>query len=191
MLDFLWNIDLTVFKFINQTLSYPWLDQLTPWLTDLNETLAFKIIVPLLFIFLFVRKYKRAGVTYFIFLILSLSVSDFVGGKIKKVVLRPRPFQVAEAQTIQKAEAKANRSFYSNHSSNMFTLATYTSYFFPAGKAALYGLATVIALTRVHTGVHFPSDILTGALMGCLWGFLFSRLVQFIVNKSGYGKTAG
>lgn len=173
MIDFLWNLDLAVFKFINQTLSYPWLDQLTPWLTDLNETLAFKIIFPLLFFVLFIRKYKRAGITYFIFLILSVSVSDFVGGKVKKIVLRPRPFQVVEAQTIHKAEAKANRSFYSNHSSNMFTLATYTSSFFPAGKIIFYGVATIIALTRVHTGVHFPSDILMGAFAGIFWD-LFS-----------------
>jgi undecaprenyl-diphosphatase len=183
MQDFIWNIDLTIFKFINQTLSFGWLDQITPILTDLDDIPGFKIAVPLLVFALFYKKFKRSGITYFLFLILALSTSDFVGGKIKKVFLRPRPFQVAETNAIQKASAGQNNSFYSNHSSNNFTAAVYLTAFFPAGQIAFFAVATTVALTRVHVGVHYPSDIIFGALVGILWGLLFIRLVKYLMIR--------
>ncbi len=189
MLDLLWNLDLTVFKFINQTLSIDWLDQMTPFLTNLDDYLWMKIALPLLIFFFFFKKYKRTGITYFLFLILSVSMSDFIGGKIKKIVLRPRPFQVIETQTILKAQAKENRSFYSNHSSNNFTAATYLTAFFPGGQIYFFAIATTIALTRVHVGVHYPSDILAGALMGLIWGLIFSRLVKYIITKKNENRS--
>ena len=189
MLDLLWNLDLTVFRFINQTLSFDWLDQITPVLTNLDDYLWIKIALPLVIFFFFFQKYKRSGITYFLFLILSVSMSDFIGGKIKKIVLRPRPFQVIETQTILKAEAKENRSFYSNHSSNIFTAATYLTAFFPGGQIYFFAIATTIALTRVHVGVHYPSDILAGALMGLIWGLIFSRLVKYIIAKKNENLT--
>jgi undecaprenyl-diphosphatase len=184
MQDFLWNIDLSIFKFINQTLSFGWLDQITPILTNLDQYRWFMIALLIISLFFFVKKYKRTGITYFLFLVLAVSMSDFAGGKIKKVVLRPRPFQVEETRAIQKAEAAENRSFYSNHSSNMFTAANYLTAFFPGAQIYFFTTATIIALTRIHVGVHYPSDVLFGSLMGLMWGFLFSRLIKFLIAKA-------
>ncbi len=183
MQDFLWKIDLTIFKFVNQTLSFAWLDQVTPILTDLDDVPGMKIVLPLLIFALFYKKFKRTGITYFLFLILALSTSDFVGGKIKKVFLRPRPFQLAETNAIQKATAGNNNSFYSNHSSNNFTAACFMTAFFPGGQLVFYAIATTVALTRVHVGVHYPSDIFAGALIGILWGLFFSRLVKSLTKR--------
>lgn len=183
MQDLLWNIDLALFKFFNQTPSLAWLDQITPIITDLHFHTWFNFVAPLILGFLFYKKFKRIGITYFLFLILAISMGDFVGGKVKKIVERPRPFQIAETQTIQKASGGENRSFYSNHASNMFTMAAYIAIFFPVARFGLYGLALIIALSRVHVGVHFPSDILFGAMMGIMWGWLFAYLVQRIVQK--------
>lgn len=180
MLLFLQQIDNEIFRFINQSLSYPWLDQITPIITDLHFLNWFKIPAVLLIIGLFIKKYKRQGITYFLFLLLSLSLSDFIGGRVKKVVQRPRPFQVEELHTIQKSPGGENKSFYSNHSSNMFTLATYVSAFFPGGKILLFCLASLIAFTRVHVGVHYPSDVLAGALIGIVIGYILS---SFVKNK--------
>lgn len=184
MQDFFWNLDVTIFRFINQTLSFDGLNQITPWLTDLSHFTWFKIAAPLILIFCFYKKFKRIGITYFLFFILSVSTSDFTGGKVKKIILRPRPFQVTETQAIQRAQAAEDRSFYSNHTSNMFTAASYLSVFFPAAQIALYTAAVVIAFTRVHVGVHYPSDVLFGAMMGVIWGLSFNWLVQKIVRKS-------
>lgn len=189
MQDFLWNLDLVIFKFINQALSFDWLNQTTPVVTDLSHYTWFRILIPLIVIFFFYKKFKRAGITYFLFFILSLSTSDFIGGQIKKIVLRPRPFQITETQTIRRAPGAENRSFYSNHTSNMFTAAKYLSAFFPQARLGLYAAAMIIGFTRIHVGVHYPSDVLFGALIGVLWGLLFSMLAKKIALKlqiSGY-----
>lgn len=183
MSDFLWNLDLTLFKFINQTLSFSWLDQITPILTDLHHFTVIKFGLPLLVFFFFYKKYKFDAKTYFLFFMLALAVSDFTGGRMKDVFKRPRPFQAEETGAIQKAPAGTNNSFYSNHSSNNFTAATYLTAFFPGGQIYFFSMATLIALTRVHVGVHYPSDILMGAFIGIFWGFIFSRLIKWIIAK--------
>lgn len=182
MSDLLLQFDITVFKFINQTLSNHFFDIFFPLLTDLDESKIFKITLAIILSGLFIWKFKRTGVTYFLFLVLTLSVSDFVGGQVKKAVERPRPFQLVEqTSAIQRAEGKKNRSFYSNHSSNTFAVATYVSAFFPPVAPYLFTAASVVAITRVYCGVHFPSDILMGALMGILWGLIISRLVKKLI----------
>lgn len=57
-------------------------------------------------------------------------------------------------------------SFPSGHSSAAFMMATLLGYFFPPLIIPLYCWATLVGCSRVMLGVHFPSDILVGALLG-------------------------
>ncbi len=183
MQEFLWNLDVLIFKFFNQTLSTPWLDQVTPVLTDLAHHNWFRIAAPILMLTAFYKKFKKSGLTYFMVFFVALSVGDFVGGKVKRIFERPRPFQVTEIGTIKKSDGGLDRSFYSNHASNMFTSASYLSSFFPGGKIVFYTVATLIGLTRMHVGVHYPSDVIVGAIIGILWGLLFSYLARRLEEK--------
>lgn len=189
MQEFLLNLDILIFQFFNQTLSTPWLDRVTPIITDLAHQNWFRIAAPLLLAFAFIKKYKRDGLTYFVIFFLAISMSDFVGGKVKRLFERPRPFQVLEIGTIQKSDGGLNRSFYSNHASNMFTTASYLSSFFPGGKILFYLCAVIIGLTRMHVGVHYPSDVIIGAIAGILWGLLFAWLARKVVEKTREKKT--
>ncbi len=186
MLDYLLNADHWILRQINSVLSHPWLDDFFIWITDLHKTPYFKIIVIPLLAFFFIKKYKREGLSLFLILIFSLSVSDFVGGRIKHLFERERPPQNQCLQVIQRTQA-GGYSFYSNHASNMFTFASYTSNFLPPLKLPLYTLATLVAYSRIYNGVHFPSDVFTGGFMGYLWGLLFSKiakqLLSFLKNR--------
>jgi undecaprenyl-diphosphatase len=108
---------------------------------------------------------------------LALSFSDFAGGRIKHYYGRPRPANNPEIQAITRSDA-GHYSFYSNHTSNMFTFATYASQFFPAAKIALYILAAAVGYSRIYNGVHYPTDVFGGMVMGLMWGYLFSFLVK-------------
>jgi undecaprenyl-diphosphatase len=57
-------------------------------------------------------------------------------------------------------------SFPSGHTSAAFMVATLLAYFFPALSVFLYGWATLVGCSRVMLGVHFPTDILVGAILG-------------------------
>lgn len=65
------------------------------------------------------------------------------------------------------------RSFPSGHATNAFTVATASGVLWPATLWALVPLAVLVAGSRVVLGVHFPSDVGAGALLGlCLGGFV-------------------
>ena len=63
----------------------------------------------------------------------------------------------------------------------MFCLAVYTGSFFPQAKLILIPFAVVIAYSRVYNGVHYPSDVLAGALAGVLIGLAIAYLAKYKV----------
>ncbi len=64
----------------------------------------------------------------------------------------------------------SSRSFPSGHSAAAMAFATGVSRCLPAAAAPLYGLAAVVSYSRVHTGVHFPGDVIGGAVSGLVVG---------------------
>lgn len=177
-MDFLIQLDHLLFIFINQTTASSWQDSFFPFITDLHKNQWFRVIVPLFVVGFFFHRYKTKGLLYFFLFLVSLSFSDFSGSQFfKKVVERPRPFQTEGLTAVQKSPAHGG-SFISNHAANMFVFATYTSAFFPAFRFALFALAIIIAYSRVYNGVHFPLDVVCGALWGITIGLLFILLAR-------------
>jgi membrane-associated phospholipid phosphatase len=84
-----------------------------------------------------------------------------VNQTIKRVVARPRP-QLDDLP--QLTHTMSQLSFPSAHSTTAFAAAR--AYRGLAPAPLLYGLAGTLALSRVYLGVHYPSDILAGALLG-------------------------
>jgi undecaprenyl-diphosphatase len=177
------NLDLWLFKIINQTFSNSFFDWLFPAITDLHKNNLFAIPVLIILFASLLCKFKKRAPLYFMFFILAVSTSDFTGGKIKHIFNRPRPFQNIEATSIQRSPASENTSFYSNHASNNFTFATLAGFVFPQGKVVFFIAATLISYSRVYNGVHYPSDVFTGALAGIFWGLCFQFLLNLILKK--------
>lgn len=175
MLTEILHFDYWLLTQINSVLSFAWGDIFFPWITDLHKTPYFKLIVIPLVLALFLKKYRAQGLALFMILLLAVGFSDFVGGRVKHLPQRERPFENSELQVIKRSDA-GGYSFYSNHSSNMFTFASYSSTFLPQLRIPLFLIAGAVAYSRVYDGVHYPSDVLAGSLLGLLWGLLFSKL---------------
>lgn len=108
---------------------------------------------------------------------------------LKNVISRPRPFAYNEDARIPR-EAKlsldARRSFPSGHSSTTFAAATFLGVvnerLNPGSSAnpwvwgASYAAATTTAVLRVMAGKHYPTDVLAGAGIGILFGWLVPKL---------------
>lgn len=180
-MEFILNLDQSLFQWINQIAVSSWADVFFPWITDLHKTIWFQgLVYPLLFI-LFVYKFQKKGIIVFLMGVLCVGFSDLAGNHLfKKNIERPRPFTVSKLNTIQRTNAHGY-SFVSNHSTNMFAFATYTSRMIPSATIPTFLIASIVAYSRVYNGVHYPSDVIVGALMGSLWGFLFSWIsIKFL-----------
>jgi membrane-associated phospholipid phosphatase len=86
---------------------------------------------------------------------------------VKPLGRRRRPDRAAEEVPVARhVRMPSSTSFPSGHSAAAFAFATGVGHVLPPAAIPLRGLAALIAYSRVHTGVHYPGDVVAGALMG-------------------------
>jgi undecaprenyl-diphosphatase len=115
--------------------------------------------------------------------ILLIIVSDQTGYRlIKELFARPRPCDVL-TDVITPIGCTGTYSFPSNHALNNFAAAVFFYRLFPKLKWVLFITASLIAISRVYLGLHYPSDIIGGALIGILLGYIFSQIALLTEKK--------
>jgi len=91
------------------------------------------------------------------------------------------------------ARAPSKLSFPSAHTTSSFAAATAFGRVEPRARLPLYGLAAGICLSRPYLGMHYPSDVLAGALLGTLIGGLVpgvgertleERMLAFVADRA-------
>ncbi len=84
---------------------------------------------------------------------------------VKTKLVRERPF--ISFENIQQAAPALDRySFPSGHTMHAFSFAILFSYYLPELSAAVWGFASLVAMSRVILGLHYPTDVAAGALLG-------------------------
>lgn len=147
-------MDLTLLMFFNQTLADPLLDTIMIGVTYLGLAL-----LPGWGVVLLLGKDRRTGLTILTSLVIGLALT-FV---FQYLALRPRPEQVRLLVPTPNFP-----SFPSGHATAAFSVAVIVALVYRRwyGWALALGGASLIALSRVYLGVHYPSDILGGAILG-------------------------
>lgn len=168
MWDWLIGIDQWLFFLVNHDAHTSWGDRLFPAITDLHKNDYFKFIfVPWLFL-VFIRLYWLRGVGLFLGLLLTLALTDLLGGQIIKPFFdRQRPVEALE-KAIQRAPHYGGGSFISNHAANTMAGAVYCARYIPQGRWLFMLIPLLIGFSRIYTGVHYPSDVLGGFVVGAL-----------------------
>lgn len=109
-----------------------------------------------------------------------------LGTDILKVLFeRPRPFSVfaSDPDAVKVIfDPPSSFSFPSGHASTAFSVAVILVTWFGVPRTAAYSFAILICLTRLYLGVHFPSDILAGAI----WGFAIALLWTKTLKARGF-----
>ncbi|HUE26361.1 MAG TPA: phosphatase PAP2 family protein [Solirubrobacteraceae bacterium] len=86
---------------------------------------------------------------------------------VKPVFRRRRPDRAGQhVPRSRRVRMPSSTAFPSGHSASAFAFATGVGQELPAAGFPLRALATAVAYSRVHTGVHYPSDVIAGALVG-------------------------
>ena len=188
MSDFLYSIDLMIFYFFNHTISLPILDKFFSIITSVNNWyIAYVILLGISW-----SKGGQRGKIAVLGVIILIVVSDQTGYRIlKEFFARPRPCDVL-SDVITPLGCTGTFSFPSNHALNNFAAAFFFYKLFPKLKWVLFITAGLVAISRVYLGLHYPSDIIGGALIGILFGYIFSllafslekKLVQIQLKKS-------
>lgn len=181
LLQQLLHIDYQVMLFVNRIMVHPILDTATLFM---RESI---LHIPLyLFILIYViQVFGKKGLWWFIGAVTLIACADLVSSHlIKDYFDRPRPcrdpFMVHQIRFLAKY-CGGNGSFTSSHAVNHFAFAAYT--FFTLGKLSpwvkyLFIWAAFIAYSQVYVGVHFPSDVLIGGLLGMLFGWFAARIAN-------------
>ena len=90
-----------------------------------------------------------------------------VNAAMKPLGRRRRPDRAArEVPIARHVRMPSSTSFPSGHSAAAFAFATGVGAVLPPAAIPLRGLAALVAYSRVHTGVHYPGDVVAGALIG-------------------------
>ena len=182
-MEFLYSIDLAIFYFFNHTISTGLLDKIFSIITDVNKWYIAYIILVGIAIF----KGGLRGKLVVISLIILIIVTDQTGYRLlKELFERVRPCN-ALSDAITPIGCAGGFSFPSNHALNNFAAAVFLLRLYPQYKWIFLITATLIAISRIYLGVHYPSDVLVGALIGSAFGYLFSiialKLEAYIISK--------
>lgn len=154
------SLDAQLFTFINQSLANGFFDSLFPLITRK----AWMLLLPLFLVTLF--KERKTAVTAFVLGLISFLLADWIANSLKYFFGRVRPCHVLEGARLL-VGCGTSFSMPSNHAVNAFAFIMpfylkHTSpirYFFIAA-------AVLVGFSRVYVGVHYPSDVVVGAMVG-------------------------
>jgi undecaprenyl-diphosphatase len=171
-------MDIQLFHFINSSMANPLFDVLMPALTHQG----YLLVIPLALYALYAgsrkrtptgRTYLMAALAAILIAVLAVPLADVLCSRLKVLLARPRPCQILEGVRLV-VSCPSSFSLPSSHAVTSFTFATplflLTRPFLSlAWRLYPVLLAALIAFSRPYLGVHYPSDILAGALLGSGW----------------------
>jgi len=167
MMDMLYNCDLKILFFINETLSNPVFDFIMPLFDDVKNWLPFILLFWILLSYLDRKNRKKILILIPIVIILG----DLIGKNIKSLELRDRPwFSLGDSINHLGGEGGRHYSFPSNHALNITSIAYIFSSIYNDYYRYIWAYALVVIFSRVYIGVHYPLDVLTGVFIGFLVG---------------------
>ena len=157
------------------------LDPLVCFYTHLGDKGLFWIAACLLL--LVWKPTRKAGLCGLLAMLLGLLVTNVT---LKHLVARPRPW-LDVAGLLPLVQEPDPNSFPSGHTCSAFAAAAAWARTLPRRWMKYTGLilAAAMGLSRLYVGVHYPSDVLAGCVIGCLCGLLACAVWNAAAEKRG------
>jgi len=162
------RLDTALFHAINTGLVSTVLDVAMPFVTEKTNFL-FVILAAVVFI---AARGKRDEMRGLVVLVIAVLISDFMATSLKNVFLRVRPCHALEGVRLL-VGCSGSYSFPSGHATNIFTAMVFLSFMYKRLAPFFLALAVAVAYSRVYLGVHYPADVLSGAVLGAVTALFF------------------
>ena len=173
------NLDWSILHWIQSTLICPLMDFLMPKITLLGNGGVIWILAVV--ILLCTKKYRRQGAVLLLGLLCGLLVGNVC---LKHLVARARPCWLDESVHLLIA-SPTDYSFPSGHTLSSTISATILTKADRRFGYAAIPLAVLLAFSRLYLFVHFPSDVLVGAVLGLVIGEVVSRYGPKLFRRRG------
>ena len=173
------DFEIGILNFIHDTIACPFLDRVMPIITLFGDKGIFWIAAALLLII--IKKTRKTGVMMGTALLLGLIIGNLI---LKNAVARTRPYDVNTAMQAELlVKTLSDFSFPSGHTLASFEAATVLMIRDKRFGIPALILAILIALSRLYLYVHYPTDVLAGALLGVFIGIFACFLVDKIYKR--------
>ncbi len=172
MLDWLVRIDGNIFVFLNSGLANPVFDFIMPIATN-NWFLRGILAAIILSLLTFGGKRGRLAA---VLCVLAVALADQLSAQVlKPIVDRIRPCHTLDTVHLL-VKCSEGLSFPSSHAANSAAVAVFLSSVYPRMAWYLSAFAALVGYSRIAVGVHYPLDVLVGAMVG----FLSGTIVVFV-----------
>ena len=187
MIDYLKDIDTQIFLYLNGKHNQFW-DVAMYWITNR----FFWTPLYILLLLLVVQQFKKKTWLVVLSIVLLITLSDQGSGLIKRSVERYRPcYNLSIGQQVHLIDGCGGQfGFVSSHAANSFALAMFLSILL-RGRAKnftpfIFIWAGLVSFSRIYSGVHYPLDLLGGAILGCLLGYLMLKIYFYADKRINY-----
>ena len=161
-MSFLYSLDTALFLFLNRGFANPVFDVVMPFVTDVHH---WRIPIFIIWLALIIFGKKKGRVTALLVVVILVLSDQLSSSVIKPWINRIRPCFVVEGVRLL-IEQSGSPSFPSSHAANMAAMAVLFSVKYRKFAALFIAIALMVSYSRIYVGVHYPSDLLGGWMVG-------------------------
>lgn len=188
IIQFLNTIDQQMFLFLNG-LNCPFMDTVMWYISGKVLWIPLYLVI----VWYLIRERKWNVIFTLIFVAAMITISDQICNLIKDSVMRFRPSHEPAlnglVHLVEDSHGNLYRGgkfgFVSSHAANSFALAIFITLFFKLRwvSMAMFIWAAIVSYSRIYLGVHYPFDIMGGAMVGLASGVLIYYVEQWVHSK--------
>lgn len=175
------ELDTQFFLYLNQFHSDFW-DTIMLLITRKETWFPFYLLI----IYFIIKNYRNKSIFILLFLIVTIVASDQFSVLLKENIQRLRPVHEPAIQHLVHNVLRKGGlyGFVSSHAANSFAIFVFVTRVFKKRSAwfLFFFWAVIVSYSRIYSGVHYPLDILGGAILGWILAVIFFKLLMFVEN---------